>query len=61
MGLAPTEQISMEAILFNYKWENTQGIPRRIFMTAEKQKLQEARAAHASQAELAKIIEEQDR
>jgi hypothetical protein len=60
-GLAPTEHIAMEAILFNYKWENTQGIPHRVFMMAEKQKLQEARAAHASQAELAKIIEEQDR
>jgi hypothetical protein len=60
-GLAPTEHITMETILFNYKWENTQGIPHRVFMTAEKQKLQEAKAAHAGQAELAKIIEEQDR
>jgi hypothetical protein len=58
-GLAPTEQISMEVILFNYKWEDTQGIPHRVFMTTEKQKLQAARMTHAGQPELTAIIEEQ--
>jgi len=57
-GLAPNERIAMEAILFNYSWEDTKGIPRRVFMSAEKQKL--AKATHAGQPELAAIIEEQE-
>ena len=56
------ERVAMEATLFSYSWEeNTREIPRRILMSAEKQKLAAAGASHASQAELAAIIEEQDR
>jgi hypothetical protein len=36
-------------------------MPRRIFMSAEKQKLLDAKASHATSADLAAIIEEQDR
>lgn len=61
-GMPANERVAMEAILFSYSWEeNTKEIPRRILMSAEKQKLLDARANHAAQAELAAIIEEQDR
>jgi hypothetical protein len=60
-GLPPNERVSMEAVLFYNKWEESRGMPRRLFMSAEKQKLREANAAHAGQPELAAIIEEQER
>jgi hypothetical protein len=61
-GVPANERVAMEATLFNYVWEkNAKEMPHRIFMSAEKQKLQAAKASHASQAELAAIIEEQDR
>lgn len=61
-GLPPGEHIAVEATLFNFSWEkNGKEMPRRVFMSAEKQKLLDARASHASQADLAAIIEEQDR
>jgi len=61
-GLPPNERIAMEAILLNNPGEkNGKEIPRRIFMSAEKQKLLDAKANHATPAELAAIVEEQDR
>jgi hypothetical protein len=61
-GLPPNERVAMEAILFSYSWEkNAKEMPRRVFMSAEKQKLLDARANHATPADLAAIIEEQDR
>jgi hypothetical protein len=60
-GLPPNEHIAMEAILFNFSWENARGLPHRVFMTVEKQKMLEARTNHASQAALAGMIEEQER
>jgi hypothetical protein len=61
-GLPPKERIAMEAILLNSPGEkNSKDIPRRIFMSAEKQKLQSAKTNHATPAELAALIEEQDR
>ena len=59
-GLPNSERIAMEAILFNYSWENNRG-PRRIFMTAGKQKLLDAKAHHSSPAEIASLIDEQER
>jgi hypothetical protein len=59
-GLPGSERIAMEAILFNYSWENNRG-PRRIFMTVGKQKLLDAKARHASPAEIASLIDEQER
>lgn len=63
-GAAPTletlpgnEKISMEAILWRYSWENAQGIPQRILMSGEKDKIQQARAAHT---DLAQVIEERE-
>jgi len=60
-GLPPNERVAMETILFYYSWEESRGLPHRVFMSAEKQKLLDARAAHAGQPELAAIIEEQER
>jgi hypothetical protein len=60
-GLPPNERFAMETILFGYSWENSRGLPHRVFMTAEKQRLLDARAAHASPEQLASIIEEQER
>jgi hypothetical protein len=60
-GLAPNEHVAMEAILFFYSWENSRDFPHRIFMSAEKQKLLDARSGHAGQVDLAKVIEEQER
>jgi|SRR5579863_481768 len=59
--LAPNERIAMEAILFNFRWEDSKGLPRRVFMSAEKQKLLDAKAAHPGPAELAAVIEVQER
>jgi hypothetical protein len=60
-GLPLNEHVAMEAILFYYSWEESRGLPHRIFMSAEKQKLLAAKAAHAGQPELTAIIEEQER
>ena len=60
-GLSPNERVAMEAVLLYNPWEDSRGMPRRLFMSAEKQKLLDARAAHAGSAELAGLIEEQER
>ena len=60
-GLPPNEHVAIEAVLLYNKWEDSVGMPRRLFMSAEKHKLLDARAAHAGQPELAAIIEEQGR
>jgi len=57
-GLPPNERVAMEAVLLYNSWEDSKGMPRRLFMSAEKQKL---RGARAGQPELAAIIEEQER
>ena len=57
-GLPANERVAMEAILWTYSWENSRGMPKRVFMSAEKQKLFDAQASHAN---LASIIEEQER
>jgi hypothetical protein len=60
-GLPANERVAMEAILFNYAWENSRGLPHRVFMTAEKQKLLDAKSGHATPADLIGLIEEQER
>ena len=57
-SLPPNQQISMEAILWYYSWENSRDLPKRLFMTVEKDKLLEATAKHANPAS---VIEEQER
>ena len=57
-SLPGNERIAMESIIWTYSWENSRGMPKRVFMSAEKQKLLDAQASHANPAT---IIEEQER
>ncbi|MES1260597.1 MAG: hypothetical protein ABUS49_02590 [Acidobacteriota bacterium] len=59
-GLPGNERIVMEAFLFNFRWENARGLPRRIMLTAEKQKLLDAANRHASGAELLSLFTEEE-
>lgn len=54
-GLPPNERIVMEAFLFNYRWENSRGLAKRIVLTGEKQKLLSATAA-----QLSSVIQEEE-
>jgi hypothetical protein len=51
-----SEHISLGVSLFYYLWENQEGLPHQITMTAEKQQLLKARR---DKADLAKVIQEQ--
>ena len=51
------ERISMEVRLWKYNWEDSRGLPSRVFMTAEKSKLLAAQANHT---DLAAVISEQE-
>ncbi len=55
-SLPGNEKISMEAFLWNFNWENTTGIPHRLMLTAEKQKLIGAKDPKAA----ALVIEERE-
>ncbi len=57
-GLPLGEHVAIEAILFNFSFENSNGLPHRVLMTAEKGKLLEAQAKHV---DLSTVIQEQDR
>lgn len=59
-GLAPNERIVMEAFLFNYRWEQTRGLPHRIVLTAYKQKLLDAVNRNVSAAELTALFTEEE-
>ncbi len=60
-GLPSREHVTLEATLLSYSWErNGKEMPRRVLMTAAKQQLLDAKASHATPADLAKIVEEQD-
>ena len=59
-GLPPDERIVIEAFLFNYRWENSRGLPRRIILTAHKQKLMDAVNRHALGADLAAVFQEEE-
>lgn len=56
-SLPLNQRIAIEARLFHFGWEDSKGVPGRIFMSAEKSKLL---AAKANPAALAAAIEEQD-
>lgn len=56
-ALPPNEQVAIEAIIWHYNWEDSKNIPQRLLMTATKEKLMQAQAAHAS---LASVIQEQE-
>ncbi len=57
-GMPNNERVVMEAFLFNYRWENSRDLPKRIVLTASKQQLLDASAKHLSGAEFAKLFDE---
>jgi hypothetical protein len=50
------EHITLGVSLFSFSWENQEGLPHQITMTAEKQQLLKARR---NKTDLAKVIQEQ--
>jgi hypothetical protein len=52
------EQITFEAFLFNFNWEDRAGLPERLTVCANRQKVADAVARHASAAEMASLFEE---
>jgi hypothetical protein len=56
----PTEQITFEAFLDYFSFEDRTGLPRRLVMTASRQKLLDAVARHAPAAEFATLIQERE-
>jgi len=58
--LPPAEQITFEAFLIHLSFEDRTGLPRRLTMTASRQKLLDAAANHATPAALAALIEERE-
>lgn len=56
-SLPLNQRVAVEARLWHFRWEDNKGMPERIFMSAEKSKLLEAKANPAA---LAALVEEQD-
>ena len=59
-GLPGDAKIVLEAFLFNYRWENSRGLAKRIVLTGEKQKLLDAAARNATPAQLASLIQDEE-
>ncbi len=58
--IPPTEQICFEAYLFSQSFEDHRGLPSRLTMSANRQKLADAVARHAKPADIAALIEERE-
>jgi hypothetical protein len=54
------ERITVEAFLDYFTFEDRAGLPRRLIMTASRQKIMDAVARHAGTAQFATLIEERD-
>jgi hypothetical protein len=52
------EQITFEAFLFNFNWEDRAGLPDRLTVCASRQKVADAIARHTSATEMASLFEE---
>jgi hypothetical protein len=59
-GLPAGERVMIEAFLFSYSWENTRGLPHRIVVSAQKQKLLDAAGRHATASEIAALFTEEE-
>ncbi len=57
-ALPPSENIVFEAHLLSQSYEDISGLPWRLSMTANRQKILDAVARHANAAELSSLIEE---
>ena len=58
--LPPSEQICFEAYFFSQSFEDHRGLPQRLSMTANRQKLMDAVARHAKPAEISALVEERE-
>ncbi len=58
--LPPEQNIIFEAYFFSFSFEDHSHLPRRLTMTANRQKLLDAVARKASPADLAALIEERE-
>jgi hypothetical protein len=58
--LPASEQITLEAFLDYFSFEDRASLPRRLVMTASRQQILDAVARHAPAAELAALIEERE-
>jgi hypothetical protein len=56
----PTEQITFEAFLDYFSFEDRTNLPRRLVMTVSRQKILDAVARHAPATEFATLIEERE-
>jgi len=52
------EEITFEAFLFHFNWEDHTGLPDRLTVCANRQKIADAVAHHASAKEMASLFEE---
>ena len=60
-AMPPTEHdFTVEAFLDYFSFEDRTNLPRRLIMTANRQKIVDAVARHAAAAEFATLIEERD-
>ncbi len=58
--LPSSEQITVDAFLDYFSFEDRANLPRRVVMTASRQKILDAVARHAAAAEFATLIEEHE-
>jgi hypothetical protein len=59
-AMPPGEQITFEIFVDSWGFENRTGLPRRLTMTASRQKLLDAGARHTTPEEMASMIAEQE-
>lgn len=59
-AMPSTEQITVEAFLDYFSFEDRTNLPRRLIMTASRQKILDAVARHAAPTEFAALIEERE-
>lgn len=59
-GLPPEQRIVMEAFFFNYRWEQTRGLPHRFALVTTRAKLLDAVAKHMSPSDMAGLFEEEE-
>ena len=55
-----TEQITFEIYFFSFSYEDRKGLPRRLTMSVNRQKLLDAVNRHATPAAIAALIEERE-
>lgn len=59
-SLPAEETVSFEVYFFNFSFEDRTGLPRRLTMSASRRKLLDAIAHHATDQQMASLIEEKD-